>query len=218
MPSRVKKPINNWDTTAKQQAFLEEYINLRELNATEAARRVGLTGKSAKVMASRWLGRTDVQAQLTAMREERSKIVFADAAIVIEELLILARSDISEIVRVDKDGRLWLRKDIPAHAWRAVKSITFKHKAEGGKKPKTKTFETGDLDAKGIAKALSMAGDENTVEVKVEMHDKPRAINLLASHLGMLNKNITMHGKLSLVDVIRASMQDDEETEPSASL
>jgi phage terminase small subunit len=71
--------------TAKQQAFVEQY--LIDLNGAEAARRLGLSAKTAKYTARRWMGMPQVQAAINLAINARAQRTQIAADVVLEALV-----------------------------------------------------------------------------------------------------------------------------------
>lgn len=185
MPNRKKVPAKIDPSKAisvQRKRFVEEYLMLGRICAARAAVNAGVPAKAARTVAHNWLKLPEVQAEIEAWEAERELYVKARVSDVLEELVILAKSSISDIVEKSTDGTFRLKDDVPEYAWRAVKKITKKRAAKEGDE---------------------RSGDAEAVEFSVEMHDKARALDLLAKALGLTNnKKIEVSGKMSLLDVI----------------
>lgn len=72
------------DLTAKQQAFVREY--LVDLNATQAAIRAGYSERTARSVGSENLTKPDIQAAIQTAMQERAERVQVDADYVIRRL------------------------------------------------------------------------------------------------------------------------------------
>ena len=83
-PRTYRSDMKDNNLTAKQQRFVEEYQV--DLNATQAAIRVGYSKKTATQSASRLLTNVNVQKALESGREELSRKTGMSAAWVLEEL------------------------------------------------------------------------------------------------------------------------------------
>lgn len=139
--------------TAKQRRFVDEY--LIDLNATQAAMRVGSPEASARVMGPRWLSKVAVQGAVAERLRERSRRTDITATRVLEEIAYVAFSDLGEAFERDGDT-LRLRKliDMPEGTRRAIESIR--------EQPTDK----------GVMRS-------------VKLHNKLAALKLLADHLGL---------------------------------
>ena len=167
-----------------RKRFVEEYLMIGCRCASEAAQNAGVPKDQSRQRAHEWLRDPQVQAEIDAWEEDREKYVRFRAAAVVEELANVARANIKDIVEKSDDGTFRLRDDVPEWAWSAVKKITKKRASTEGDK-----------------------GDSNNAEFSVEMHDKVRALQLLAQCAGMLSNKVEVTGKVSMMDIILASME-----------
>lgn len=176
--------------TAKQQRFVEEY--LVDLNATAAAERAGYSAKSANKIAGELLGKTGVQAAITAGLKEKRKRSRLTADRVLREVANLAYSDIGDIFDFSGDElRMRVPRDIPAHARRCIKSVKVKRHREG------------------------RGEDAREVEViEFQLWDKSSALEKLAQHLNLYAEKPSLELFLAslpqaIADAIRAALEDD---------
>ena len=93
--------------TPRKQAFVDQMLTCH--NATEAARRAGYSAKTAKQAGSRLLSDVDVQAALTAGRQQAQEQAGITAADIARELGRLSFANISDIVSWDGNGRLLIK-------------------------------------------------------------------------------------------------------------
>lgn len=150
----------------KRECFCQEYII--DNNATQAAERSKYSKRTANEQGSRLLANASVQqriAELRAVREERTRVT-QDR--VVRELALLGFSDLQNYITIDKlTGAIQAKgfEDMPPEESRALQSI------------KEDRAIKESADGKGV-----------TVYDKVsfKMHDKIRALEILARHLGML--------------------------------
>ncbi len=151
---------------AKRECFCQEYII--DNNGTKAAERAKYSKKTANEQGSQLLAILSVQqriAELRAVREERTRVT-QDR--VVRELAMLGFSDLQNYITIDKlTGAIQAKgfEDMPPGESRALKSI------------KEDRAIKEDANGKGV-----------TVYDKVSFttHDKIRALEILAKHLGML--------------------------------
>ena len=158
MGKRKQKPTT---LTDRQKLFVQEY--LIDLNGKAAAIRAGYAARSAEVEASRLLRKAKVRALVDAFLATSA----AKAGLRAEELLrdgvvALAYSNIKHY-DIDDDGNVDLAKGAPANAMLAVSSIK--------RKVTTRTLKGG--------------GEETDVYVELKLWDKPAAVRLGGSHLGL---------------------------------
>ena len=142
--------------TPKQQRFVEEY--LIDLNATQAAIRAGYSPQTASEQSARLLGNVSVKSAIDRALAERSRRTGINAALVLEELALLARADMADCV--NPDG--------------SVKSL-----------------HVMSPEARRAIAEYRIQGDKATIK----LHDKARALNLLAQHLGLLIERHEHTGK-----------------------
>jgi phage terminase small subunit len=158
--------------TAKQAAFVEEY--LVDLNATAAAQRAGFSKKSSATQGIQLLQKKHVAAAVKKAQEERADRTHITADRVLREIALLAFSDVSHY-EVNGD-ELELVEGAPAAAKRAVSSL------------KVKSWTSKD-------------GEEH-LETEFRLWDKPSALKLLCSHLGICTEKRELGVTGSLYDLI----------------
>jgi len=159
----------------KRERFCQEY--LIDLNGTQAAERAKYSKHTANEQAARLLANVSVKAriaELKAIRNERTRVT-QDR--VVRELAMLGFSDLQNYITIDPlTGAIQAKgfEDMPPGESRALKAI------------KEDRAIKEDADGKGV-----------TVYDKVSftMHDKIRALEILAKHLGMLVERHEMMGE-----------------------
>ena len=147
----------------KQARFVEEY--LVDLNAVAAAERAGYSKMTAQKQAFTLLANPVIQHAVERAKKARSARTEITADNVLRELACLAFSDLSEILQVDKYGRVLCRTldDLPPPVRRCIESI------------KQVTTETPDGEG----------GVVERVQLSVKLHSKVSALTLLVKHLGL---------------------------------
>lgn len=180
MSKKAVRPL-----TAKETAFVEHY--LETLNSAEAARLAGYAPNNARKLASEVLKRPMVRAKVQAAMDARSKRTAITADIVLQELLKIARCDLSEAY--DAKGNLLPIKDMPEDCRRAIAGI--------------KVFE----EFEGFGKERFKIGEVR----EVKFWDKPKALELLGKHLKLFTDKIEHSGKLTLEDLVGGSNDKDKE-------
>lgn len=154
--------------TGKQRRFVEEY--LVDLNATQAAIRAGYSPKTAYSIGAENLSKPLIAAAIEAgkrMAREKNAIT---ASRVIEELGYIALSDPAKLY--DKGGRMLSIHEMPEEARRAIATI--------------------EVDDNGEIKDGKPAASRTR---KVRLYDKPRALQLLGQHFGILKDQVELTGK-----------------------
>lgn len=108
---------------AKQQAFVEHYLNptgAGRWNAAEAARLAGYSAKSARQQGSRLLTNDDIRAEIRARLEAMQ--VSTDEALV--TLGVHARGSLSKFVKSSPEGGIQFEfATVKSEDWATVKSI-----------------------------------------------------------------------------------------------
>jgi phage terminase small subunit len=152
--------------TAKQAAFCAEYI--KDFNASAAAARAGYGKATAKKAASAILSMPRIMEEVDRLVRERSQRTMIEADRVLDELARIAFFDLGELIRVNEEGEpeLTLENASP-ETWRAISDAT-----------------------RTVVRRGRGANTVETVNVKLKVHDKLRALELLMKHLGMLRPEI----------------------------
>jgi len=161
--------------SARHQRFVSEY--LIDLNGTQAAIRAGYSAKSARFTAVDLLARDDVQAALVVGKEAREAESSIKASRVLEELARIAFSDVRQVVT-------WARRVLPAE-----------DTSEAGPKEWTelKIRPSAEVDESAAA-AIAEVSEGTDGRLKLKMHNKLRALELIARHLGLLDRDTLGRG------------------------
>lgn len=133
---------------------------LIDLNGTQAAIRAGYSPKSSKEQGSELLANPDVRARVDAAIADRSRRTGINADLVLQELARIARVNAAGVI--DQDTACIL-PGATEDDTAAISSV------------KVKIIPTKDGDI---------------VEREIKLHDKIKALELLAKHLGMLDKKV----------------------------
>jgi phage terminase small subunit len=139
---------------------------LIDLNATQATIRAGYSKKTAYSQGERLLKNAEISTAVASAIEARSKRTQMDADEVLLELARLARSDILQYVSFDQKG-VALRES---------------------------TGLTED-QARAIAEVSETVNAKGVRRVRFRLHDKIRALELLAKHLGLIVERREHSGK-----------------------
>lgn len=165
-PPEKKRP----GLTPKQQRFVSEY--LMDLNATQAAIRAGYSQKTADAIGRENLGKPLIGAAIEAEKAKRAERTEITADRVLEELGLLAFSNIDHY-RINPDDTVALAPGAPAAAIRAVASI----------KRRTIPQKSGVGPIK---------------EVEIRLWDKPGPLKLAGQHVGILKDKVEHSGKVKV--------------------
>jgi phage terminase small subunit len=158
-------PADEADPTAllspKQKRFIEEY--LVDFNATQAAIRAGYSAHNASEIAYENLRKPQICAALVC----RARTLLTESDItpaqVLEELRLIAFSDISEMASWDRHGVTFRDSaELPAHVRRAIAEI------------QAQVTETRD----------GAGGTTRKAHLKLKTCDKLRALEALGRYLG----------------------------------
>lgn len=156
--------------TPRQARFVAEY--LRDLNATQAAIRSGYSPKTAEQQGSRLLSNAKVSAEIAERRQRRAERVEVQSDDILRELLRIARTDLSEAF--NENGTLKAVHEMPEDCRRAIAGIEVEE-------PR---YNREGEEIRGVVR-------------KVKFWDKPRALELLGKHLGLLTEKHEHSGSVS---------------------
>lgn len=158
--------------TLRQQRFIAEY--LVDLNATQAAIRAGYSAKTAEQQGYQLLQLPLVAEAVAKRQAERLASVDVTAERVLRELAAIGFSDIRAIF--DEHGQLRPVNELPDGVAPVIAAVEVT-------KQRTRT-----------------SGDETTEEwvSKVKAWDKPKALEMLARHLGLLKDQVNHTGELRI--------------------
>lgn len=149
----------------QQKAFAHHYLNNK--NASQAYRDAGYkcgTPESTWAASSRLLGKVKVQQYIAELKEEIAKQTLIDSEQVVNELVNVACSDITDIVEFKDDSVTFKSSDIlPRSVTSAIASI--------------ERFKTERTDKEGTTTT-------NTT-MKLKLHPKSTSLKLLADYAGV---------------------------------
>lgn len=153
--------------TARQARFVAEY--LVDSNATKAAARAGYSSKTANEQGARLLANVSVADAVSKARARISEKLEITQERVLREYAKLAFSDIRKVAKwgetmavASDDGGVTVRNSISVHA-------------------------STDIDDDTAAAVEEVS--EGKTGLKVKMHDKARALDALAKHLGLFERD-----------------------------
>jgi phage terminase small subunit len=155
--------------TAREEEFCRQY--LVDLNAAAAARRAGVAEKSANRRGYQMLERIGVKERISELQAERAERTRVKADDVIREIARLAFSDVRKLFAAN--GRALSTSEWDEDIAPAVASIE-------------------------VVKRNLVSGDDQSDEVlKIRVWDKPKALEMLSKHLGLLNERIEHQGEIT---------------------
>ena len=155
------------DLPDKREFFCREY--LVDFNATQAAIRAGYSAATAGSIGHTLLKIVEVQKRLDALKAERAAAAGITAERVLQEIARLALSDSRDVVKFTrKRGR-------------------------DGRKLKSMEVVIADFDDLTPDQAAQIAGVVQTKgkapKIEVKIHDKVKALEMLAKHVGIFKDN-----------------------------
>ena len=154
--------------TLRHRVFADNY--LLHGNASEAARGAGYALKNAPKQGSELLARADVQAYLTARRDELAAEFGLSREAVTREIRAVAHSSLDHY-DLSNDGKLLTSAGAPPDAIRAVRS--FKNRQRRAEK----TFADGSRSV------------VTTVETEISLWPKIEALRMAAEILALVGRN-----------------------------
>ncbi len=216
-------PVQRESTTAQaldlsplQQRFVAEY--LIDLNGAQAAIRAGYSANCANVQASQLLARPNIQAAVSAARQEQQIRLQVSADTVLRKLALIATADPRELVDVkvgccrhchseghkrqrtvaeyNKDREAHRVKGKPDEEWDEEGGIGFDPlrpphpecpECSGDGLSRTVLKDTRALSPHAAALYAGAKTGKNGIEV--QMHSQMDALEKLARHLGMYEKD-----------------------------
>ena len=185
----------------RQQLFVNEY--LVDSNATQAAIRAGYSEKTAKQIGNRLLTKVDVAAAIDARRAKLTKKLEITQERVLQELAAIGFAAASDYVTVqtEPEERLGIHP--------ITGEVTM---LPAGWCQYVKVIDTADLPP--IKRAALASIEQGPHGVKIKLHDKVRALEMLSKHLGLFDGAAALpERENNLFDAIVGSAEEDLETD-----
>jgi phage terminase small subunit len=188
--------------TDKQEAFCQEY--LVDLNATKAAIKAGYSERSASVLAVKLMNKPQVQERIQELQQKRAARTEVSADRVVEELKVIAFSKVTDFLEVREVERsIGLKKKTPIEEDfddedDEEEPLTVKYNS-------VSVFQTSEMNQAAIPAIAAIKEGKNGIELK--LHDKTKALELLARHLGMLKDNLNLNADDELKSLFKTVMQ-----------
>ncbi|HZW06307.1 MAG TPA: terminase small subunit, partial [Phycisphaerales bacterium] len=161
---------NMADLTPKQARFVAEY--LKDLNATQAAIRAGYSAATAEQQGSRLLRNAQVFAAVADGKAKQLAKADLSATRVLEEMRRVAFSNVQDLF--DANGRLKGIHELTTEQAATIASLEVI----------VKNAEAGD-------------GHQDVVH-KLKVWDKPRVLEMLGKHFGLLVERLEHQGELRI--------------------
>lgn len=153
--------------TDKQEMFCKEY--LIDLNATQAAIRVGYSVKTAEAQSSRLLTNVNIQERITELKESRSNRIEMSSDGVLKELKNWVEGDYTDLMMLTA---------------KQIKELA----------PEIRRLITG---FKRTTRRIP-GTDEEEIQIEVKFIDKQKAMEMIAKHIGFYEKD-NEQGKADIV-------------------
>lgn len=175
--------------TPKQERFCQEY--LVDLNATQAYKRAGYSVHSdaaAGVEGFKLLKNPKIEQRIKELQDKRAKRTEITADKVLKELATIGFANVTDFVKVEKRTYTETPFGDPD-----AEPVEKEYKA-------VDVFETDTISPEKIPALASIKQGKDGIEVK--MHDKVKALELIAKHLGMFTEKVEHDHKFSSVPTI----------------
>lgn len=168
--------------TDKQQTFCDEY--LIDLNATQAAIRVGYSTKTAKEIGCENLFKPNIRAYIDKAMAEGSKRTGVNADRVLMELAKLGFVNATDIINMNNAT---IKDDANRDDTVAIASIK--------------------------VKTVPVEGGGEITEREIKLYDKTRNLELMGKHLGMFKDKLEIDATVNStakLDSILGQLEEDE--------
>lgn len=178
---------------SKKEQFPYEYM--KDLNATDAAKRCGYAHKSAHVTGSRLLKEPEIIEKVNELKKQRNQKLIIEADDVLRKILALADSDVREAF--NPDGTLKAMDQWPDALAKCVSSVEVDEIYEG---------RGEDRKFVGYTK-------------KIKLWDKVKSLEMLAKHKALLREVVQVKAPMEQLtdeeleaEIARAQREIDERT------
>lgn len=154
--------------TDKQEMFCKEY--LIDLNATQAAIRVGYSVKTAEAQSSRLLTNVNIQNRITELKESRSNRIEMNADGVLKELKNWVEGDYTDLMMLTA---------------KQIKELA----------PEIRRLITG---FKRTTRRIP-GTDEEEIQIEIKFIDKIKAMEMISKHIGFYEKDNSQSNKQPII-------------------
>lgn len=180
-PSLVP-PEEPLPVTPQQRRFVEEYL-IDPSNQTKAAIRAGYSIISAKSQASQLMRHTGIKALIEEAQAERAHKMGITQDRVLQELALIAFANVKDVMTINEEGDT------------VIDLNNMKREVAA---------------ALGEVSISTKGGVNKTRTAKIRMNDKLTALEKIGKHLGMFVEKVEHTGKLTLEQLVQASMTEKE--------
>jgi phage terminase small subunit len=161
--------------TAKQQAFVDEY--LIDLNATQAAIRAGYSVKRASEIGYQLLQKTTVSEAIGIAMAKRSRRTGISQDRILQQLAKIAFSDMKDVME-------WETIQYPLTDWEGNPILDPNGNQETDPRLRIILKESKNVDG-SIIQEISESNKGGMITHTVKLNDRMKALELLGKHLGM---------------------------------
>ena len=154
--------------TDKQEMFCKEY--LIDLNATQAAIRVGYSVKTAEAQSSRLLTNVNIQKRITELKESRSNRIEMTSDGVLKELKNWVEGDYTDLMMLTA---------------KQIKELA----------PEIRRLITG---FKRTTRRIP-GTDEEEIQIEIKFIDKIKAMEMISKHIGFYEKDNSQSNKQPII-------------------
>ncbi len=172
------------DLTGKQERFCQEYII--DFNATRAATEAGYSEHTAQQIGSENLCKPLIQNRIAQLKAKRAKKVECTAEMVLSELMKMGFSNVQDFT--DNTNGVVNVNSVDRDKAAAIKEI------------ETKTMKIGE------------EGDNEVTFTKVKFHDKIKALENIARHIGFFKEDNNQKGNIDLDKWLKSNNDSSPET------
>lgn len=185
MSPAVRKKAAAFKWTPLRTAFCEQYIADQIPNATDAMRRAGCKGKSAKELAYKLMQHPKIRARIQELMDARSARLALTADRTMAEIGRVAHADIIDLY--DTNGAMKPVRDIPQDLRRAIAAI--------------EVDELFEWRGEGKERTQVLIGYTR----KVKFWNKPDALQLEGRHLKLFTDKVEHDLTDGLADALAAA-------------
>ena len=169
--------------TPQQYRFVEEYCE-DPSSQKHAAIRAGYAEANASSQASHMMDNPKIIAAIEQRQIERAKRLGITKDRVLQEIALIAFSNLQDLVEMNADGDTTIN----------LKGIA-----------RDQAAALGEV-------SISTKGGKNKVKTaKIRLHDKLAALEKLAKHLGLLKDKVEHTGVLTLEQLVAQSMEEKQD-------
>jgi phage terminase small subunit len=211
----MAKSSGNRPLTPKQNTFVHEY--LKDLNATQSAIRAGYSKKTAEAIGKENLQKPLIQEAIRQALEDREKATGITTQRVLRELGAIAFADATDVVGVEmkpflkeerfyKGNRRIKPSEFYALPYEEQEKIRIEEVMEDRQTVVIQNMSELSPDQKKSIASIKQG--KNGIEVT--FHNKEKALEMIARHLGMFNDKVEHSGTVRTENVDVSPLSTEE--------